>query len=235
MTLQAQNYAASKASLYRLKNYDDLTSQSKAAILNSNGFYDEVSISAESAYTADPKIKEKECTIRVYKDDEVFPRSMVKFMRYSVESNSGVPKGSVIPWYGSLDDIPNGFALCNGQNGTPDLRDRFIVGAGSSYVLGNIGGASSVILSYAQMPSHAHNRGSMNITGFIAAGWLSGSGAFYAGGYVGASGDGHGHPSSDSCYFDASRSWTGVTSYEGGNQAHENRPPYYALYYIMKL
>ena len=52
---------------------------------------------------------------------------------------------------------PSGWAICNGQNGTPDLRDRFIVGAGSAYSVNNTGGANSVTLTEAQMPSHNHS------------------------------------------------------------------------------
>ena len=40
-----------------------------------------------------------------------------------------------MPWRGNLADMPEGFALCDGSNGTPDLRDRFIVGAGTEYTL----------------------------------------------------------------------------------------------------
>ena len=89
------------------------------------------------------------------------------------------------------------------------------------------------------MPSHAHNRGTMNITGYFPTVDMGGRedpwGAFYIDSFPGANprvgNDGY----DEYIIFDASRSWTGVTSYEGGNQAHENRPPYYALYYIMKL
>ncbi|MCB4790702.1 MAG: hypothetical protein LHV68_02330 [Elusimicrobia bacterium] len=51
-----------------------------------------------------------------------------------------LPAGSIIMWSGSVASIPSGWALCNGANGTPDLRDRFIVGAGSSYSVGGVGG-----------------------------------------------------------------------------------------------
>lgn len=51
------------------------------------------------------------------------------------------PSGSILLWYGSIASIPAGYVLCNGANGTPDLRDRFIVGAGSTYAVGANGGA----------------------------------------------------------------------------------------------
>jgi len=46
-----------------------------------------------------------------------------------IDELSGVPKGVIVMWSGYNEDIPNGWALCNGQNGTPDLRSRFIMGA----------------------------------------------------------------------------------------------------------
>lgn len=42
-------------------------------------------------------------------------------------SQSGLPKGAIILWSGNIASIPAGFAFCNGTNGTPDLRERFII------------------------------------------------------------------------------------------------------------
>ncbi len=55
----------------------------------------------------------------------------------------GIPAGGIIMWSGSIGNIPAGWALCDGSNGTPDLRDRFIVGAGNSYAVGATGGSTS--------------------------------------------------------------------------------------------
>ena len=104
---------------------------------------------------------------------------------------------------------PSGWYLCNGQNGTPDLRDRFIVGAGNNYSVGNTGGADSVTLTVAQMPSHTHS--------------IDGRSGSY----------GSGQP------FSAKGAkepfWNNFdTDSTGGGQSHENRPPYYALTFIMK-
>ncbi len=52
-----------------------------------------------------------------------------------------LPVGTIVLWSGAIVDIPAGFILCNGANGTPDLRDKFIVGAGSTYAVGANGGA----------------------------------------------------------------------------------------------
>jgi len=70
------------------------------------------------------------------------------------------PLGGIIMWSGTETAVPAGWALCNGQtsNGrlTPDLRGKFVVGAWSSQPVGTVGGASTVTLSVANLPSHTH-------------------------------------------------------------------------------
>lgn len=119
----------------------------------------------------------------------------------------GIPSGVIVMWSGAANDIPTGWALCNGQNNTPDLRNRFIVGAGSTYAVGATGGSDTVTLTVAQMPSHIHN--------------------------INASKYGYG--TSGLPGFNANDTSANLqTESTGGNQAHENRPPYYALCFIMK-
>lgn len=66
-----------------------------------------------------------------------------------------VPKGGILMWSGVISSIPNGWALCDGSNGTPDLRDRFILGA-TGENLGSTGGAQSIVLAESNLPSHSH-------------------------------------------------------------------------------
>ena len=82
-----------------------------------------------------------------------------------------VPAGGIIMWSGAINTVPAGWALCNGQNGTPDLRDRFVVGAGSTYNPGNTGGSKDAIVvahthsaSTGSSGNHSHT-GSTNTTG----------------------------------------------------------------------
>ncbi len=108
-----------------------------------------------------------------------------------------------------------GWALCDGQNGTLDLRGRFPVGYHSADVdynlLGKIGGAKSVTLTEQQMPPHSHALPQYvdNISGF---------GAF------GASGD-----------LRIRSAGQGVTASTGGGQAHENRPPFTTVAFVEKI
>jgi microcystin-dependent protein len=75
-----------------------------------------------------------------------------------VQATSGatIPAGLISMWSGSIGSIPSGWYLCDGSNGTPDLRDRFIVGAGNTYAVNGNGGASTVTLVTANMPAHTH-------------------------------------------------------------------------------
>lgn len=215
---QAHHYANSKAELIEGMPYTELASQAKTNIAGSS-FYEEVIVGNETAMPGNTNIKQKTCVVNVYEGSETMPRASLTFQRYSVSSGSSVPAGSIIPWYGNLANIPDGFALCDGTNGTPDLRDRFLVGAGYSYTLGNTGGENSHQLTVAEMPSHQHDSGWGEHTNL---GSLFGFSDYLAGSRGGSG--------------KSDRDNTGLlTSSTGGNQPHENRPPYYALYYIMKL
>jgi microcystin-dependent protein len=71
-------------------------------------------------------------------------------------SGTSIPTGLISLWSGSIGSIPTGWNLCDGSNGTPNLTDRFIVGAGSSYAVNGTGGASSATLVTGNLPSHTH-------------------------------------------------------------------------------
>ncbi len=138
--------------------------------------------------------------------------------------NGTIPVGGIIMWSGAINQIPAGWALCNGLtvNGrqTPDLRDRFVVGAGSSYAVGSTGGAALVTLSVAQMPQHSHV--------YLDTWWAEYDGWDSTFGRTAGSNRG---TDWDNYMFGGNR----TTAPEGGNQPFENRPPYYALAYIMRV
>jgi microcystin-dependent protein len=68
-----------------------------------------------------------------------------------------MPAGGIIMWSGSTASIPTGWLLCDGTNGTPNLQNRFIVGAGDTHAPGATGGADSTSLAETNLPTHTHS------------------------------------------------------------------------------
>jgi microcystin-dependent protein len=133
-----------------------------------------------------------------------------------------IPSGVIVIWSGSAGAIPSGWNLCNGSNGTPDLRDRFVVGAGSTYAVGNTGGTKdAIVVSHSHSitdSGHAHDvRIPSRATGNNATALYSTS-----------DGSTKSTVTSDSANTGISINSTG----DSGTNA--NLPPYYALCYIQK-
>lgn len=164
-------------------------------------------------------------------------------------------------WSGTTTNIPSGWVLCNGSNGTPDLRDRFIVGAGSSYSVGSTGGADSVTLTTTQMPSHNHTISLSSLSASSSGGHTHSLSNLQTNPVSMISVDSWGYGTAKllSCNSATSGYYTGTLSFSisgnmgtagahthsitgsasigniGSGSSHENRPPYYALCFIMKV
>ena len=140
-----------------------------------------------------------------------------------------VPQNTIMMWWGNIENIPDGWKLCDGKDAdTPDLRDRFIVGAGKEYKLNDTGGETSVTLSMNQMPKHKHDvrdGGHTHTTSYTYEIYDSDA----RNNKTGGDGD------SDSSNSVSEGHAKIIENYQGNNAPHENRPPYYALYYIMKM
>lgn len=135
--------------------------------------------------------------------------------------------GMILPWYppSANAPVPEGWALCDGTNGTPNLCDRFVVGAGEAYAPGATGGAASVALTISHLPDHLHTFS-----------YITGAKMYnYKWSNINSNNTGH----------DGGNIWTNAystddatekvfTTEAGGGKAHENRPPYRALYFIMR-
>ena len=201
--------------------------------------------------------------------------------------SSSFPSGGIIMWSGAENAIPSGWVLCNGSNSTPDLRNRFVVGAGtgSNYSVGDTGGSND-----ATLVSHSHGNGNYgtNNTGGHSHGGNTGNSGNHAhggGNYItnttgshshrwgtddnlGANGGNnnpdanggqawkawtdsagdhyhnvngnsqsegdHSHSFNTNNNGDHSHSVNGNSSTQGSSATGANRPPYYALCYIMK-
>ena len=68
-----------------------------------------------------------------------------------------LPFGSIIMWYGTVQQVPMGWALCNGLNGTPNLTDKFVMGAGNQAALGATGGQSFASITTNTSGAHTHS------------------------------------------------------------------------------
>jgi len=167
-----------------------------------------------------------------------------------VAGEATVPAGGIIMWSGLISAIPTGWALCDGSNTTPDLRDRFIVGAGSTYSRNDTGGTNSVTLTENQIPSHNHtmnSAGSHNHSGStdthgghshggvptftLSSGDTEGS----AGRVTGSGSTDVAGAHSHNLNINSAGDHTHTINNTGGDGSHENRPPYFALAFIMKL
>ncbi len=152
-------------------------------------------------------------------------------------------KGMIILWYGDTSNIPNGFALCDGTNDTPDLRDKFVVGAGSGYTPGDTGGSAD-----ATLVSHSHTTNSTIEEGSSTAKSLTGSVRRISEGYR-VSGTASGvftkvndpnNPvtgaasNSPVAGFTFDGTHRHGTDTQGSSGTNANLPPYHALCYIMK-
>ena len=225
IALQALQYADAKSEILRATKYDELTAHERT-IINNSIYQDEVIIGPETSYPGNEEIKQKVCTVNVYRLDEEYPRYSLNVIRTSVSLDNSVPVGSILPYNGDLDDIPENWALCDGKNGTPDLRDRFITGAGKAYALGNTGGENNIILSKTNLPKDAATSVSGSVITSFKAGYS------YKGQYSWGKSTSGGKDANwcmDLGGFSA-------TLFNGWNSTPiDIRPPYYALYYIMKI
>jgi len=173
--------------------------------------------------------------------------------------NSPLPSGGIILWSGAIASIPSGWLLCDGGSGTPDLRDRFVVGAGLGYAVGDTGGSVTVVLETANLPSHSHPfSGTAEINGNHAHGGstnnlgshqhnipTSNTGDSFGKADVGggategtltteAAGN-HQHTITTDSQGAHTHTVSGTVGETGSATDVENRPPYYALAYIMKI
>jgi len=145
-----------------------------------------------------------------------------------------IPTGSILLWSGSIGSIPFGWVLCNGSNGTPDLRDRFVIGAGSAYAVDATGGsADAIVVSHTHTFSETTNTTGAHthaFTNFLAPDNAGGSKASFS------NFDNSGNASyvTDSS-GDHSHTVSGTTASAGTSATNANLPPYYALCYIMRL
>ena len=139
-----------------------------------------------------------------------------------------VPSGLIAIWSGSVGSIPSGWLLCNGSNGTPDLRNSFILGAGNTYAVGATGGSADAIVV-----SHTHTATSTVTDPQHSHGVHSGAGT------QGSSVQDMVNNANLNLTSLTSNASTGITvattnASAGTSGTNANLPPYYALAFIQK-
>ncbi|UGU15224.1 hypothetical protein LS482_16245 [Sinomicrobium kalidii] len=184
-----------------------------------------------------------------------WPWSEFKRVHLRTMQKALIPEGTICMWSGSVNEIPDGWALCDGTNGTPNLKGRFVVGYDSGQsdynAMGKTGGATQVTLSTSQLPR------------FTPSGTIRSGGGHshpYRDAYLAEKGNdktrhpqggveaigtviyGSGKSDTDNRYFyyvnrttssSGSHTHTFNGNQIGGDQPHENRPPYFTLAFIM--
>jgi hypothetical protein len=160
-----------------------------------------------------------------------------------------LPTGAIILWSGSIGSIPSGYVICDGANSTPDLRDRFVIGAGSTYAVAATGGSADAITvththtatSVVTSPGHQHFVANSDATGGSTSISLTSSN------YLAGKSGGGGVSESYALQGTSTVATIGLTSSAvtgdtvattnanaGTSGTGANLPPYYALAYIMK-
>jgi len=135
-----------------------------------------------------------------------------------------IPSGGILLWSGSIGSIPAGYVLCNGNNNTPDLRNRFIVGAGSTYAVDATGGSADSIL-----PTHTH-AATVTDPGHLHTYTRGGTDLVSGGGITIQTNSSLPSQNTSTAFTSISVS----NANAGVSPTGGNLPPYYALCYIMK-
>ena len=141
------------------------------------------------------------------------------------------PIGGIIMYSGALADLPANWRLCNGDNGTPDLRDRFVLGAGSDSEIGQVGGsADAVVVEHnhiftgIEMPEHNHD-------GYI----RTDTGQAGSRGLGTMQSEPTASPRQNANVAASAGTPEGSISTEGVSGVGKNMPPYYKLAYIIRV
>lgn len=133
-----------------------------------------------------------------------------------------VPVGGIVLWSGSIASIPANWHLCDGTSGTPDLRDRFVVGAGSTYAVDATGGSATTSSDGAHTHTGATGGTALSLDMIPAQGNVSGT------------------PGTGDVVLKDATEATHVNPHthtisSDGAHTHTHTPPYFALAYIQRI
>lgn len=227
--LEAQQWADIRANVVRAIGFYSIQSQPRKPIDGSNNVWeDEVIVGPEQIIA--PDHKQKIVTVKVYKTGDSIEKFALKVPLSSQDSNT-LPKGTIVAFTGDVNKIPHGWQLCDGTNGTPDLRDRFLAGAGLNYYPNQIGGQNIVTLQTENLPQNAFNNSFGNkyllasMTGTYTFGTIENMSLIV-----------HSqHGTNGKSGFNWIQVGNAISSSNWIGQPFDIRPLFYAVYYIMKV
>jgi hypothetical protein len=152
-------------------------------------------------------------------------------------AQNAILRGMIVMWSGEIATIPTGYALCDGTNDTPNLTDRFIMSAGSTYTPGDTGGsANTVNVSHNHTVSGATSSSGAHTHAIQQSGRENGEPRKSL--RISSSTDGYSFAGNAGNYISTegahTHTWSGTTTTKGESGAGKNIPPYYALAFIMK-
>ena len=164
-----------------------------------------------------------------------------KYKVKKIGTDSGVLHGTILAFSGNFSDgypidkatgnADTTWHLCDGTNGTPDLRGRFILGASDAHAVGSTGGEEATGLEIENLPPHSFSGTTSTDGNHTHPITVSGSNGWGGHCHNGSSSD-------DQTYYtnaSGAHHHTFTTNTLGSGVAHNNMPPYYTLSYIMKL
>jgi len=215
------------------------TAQKLSALTNLECMYDELVDYTDAILHGELYYTFAECTAKYFTiaNDGDGSTLVAKYLDgYTAQQiiDAGIPSGSICIWKGSIESIPSGFVLCDGNNSTPDLRSTAIVGSGSNYSRGSNGGNNTItcignitVAGYAlqitDIPAHYH---ALTEYGPTAGGRPATAAGLYA--FVGGISSGSANTNSTG----GGQSHLHTASFSGDEQ--EKMPPYKAVCFIMK-
>ena len=186
---------------------------------------------------------------------EFHDNKYVKFTKLNISDKFNYfPIGGIIPYFGEIKNIPSGWKICDGTDGTPNLKDRFILGRSKDYEINNRGGESTVKLIKENMPKHDHKYSPRNIS------YGNTHNHMYYDAWTTFSSDSNLAKASKGIYKESDRYTAYLAagseksnyqkvgdvntdvhkhkhtiSSKGGTNSHNNMPPYYELIYIIRV
>ena len=255
---QAQQLVEAKANEIAVTSYSALAAQARAVVAGATEWQREVVLGPEVDLGGGNR--QRPVVISVYHGAEAVARASTVKYPTSAGTAAGVPSGTIAIWRGSVATIPAGWVLCNGANGTPDLRSRFVYGAGGDvntksaygvgwdvtyghWPVGLTGGEEQHVLTWNEMPSHNHGAWSDSQGSHTHPVNTGGNAGFPADPFYflvrnGLNiGDGYMYGSSPhgpAIGYSGAHAHNIYTSAAGGGAAHNILPRFITLAYIMK-